>query len=296
MYSLFTRRRGIDTSIGQFTHLAAVRQGAGTSRLPLLLRLPQRFLLEQTVTLPLAAAREPERVLTYEMDRLTPFKADALFWTWSSALHDVPAGRCGIRLSLILRAQVQPLLTALQPSGLHPVALETAVPGGWRHVALAHRRQGWAARRGPALAGALCAALVTALVIVPFVAQDRAMARVEARIAILKPQVAEAEAMRRTVVERAATTDVMQAARAKAGDALSVLATLTAALPDDTHLTDLVLRSRALTITGESAAATRLIATLAAEPGFLNPSFAAPVTRTLGGGAEGFSIRASIAP
>ena len=202
-----------------------------------------------------------------------------------------------MRLSLVLRAPVQPILSALQAAGLNPVGIEAPVSsGGWRHVAVAQQRSGWAARRGPALAGAVCGVLVLIAVGLPFVAQHRAMARVDAEIAALRPQVTEAEAMRRAMQDRAATTDVMLAARTKAGDALGVLAALTAALPDDTHLTDLSLRNRALVITGESAAATRLISMLAVEPGFLNPSFAAPVTRTPGGGADAFSIRAGIGP
>ncbi|HYZ64615.1 MAG TPA: PilN domain-containing protein, partial [Acetobacteraceae bacterium] len=66
-------------------------------------------------------------------------------------------------------------------------------------------------------------------------------------------------------------------------------------LPDDTYLYELSLRDRVLTVSGQSAAAARLIPLLAADPAVRNPAFAAPVTRNETTGAESFSIRAEIA-
>jgi len=120
--------------------------------------------------------------------------------------------------------------------------------------------------------------------------------RIEARIAALRPQVDQAQALRQAIQSRAATIDVVQAERARVGDALGVLAALTIVLPDDTHLTELTLRRRVLSITGESAGAARLIAALEAEPAFRNPAFVAPVTRGTDGRAEAFSLRAEAAP
>jgi general secretion pathway protein L len=85
------------------------------------------------------------------------------------------------------------------------------------------------------------------------------------------------------------------AARAEADAAVDALATLTAALPDDTWLTSLTLHQRKLTLEGQSAAATRLIATLATTPRIRNPGFAAPVLRN-DQGADLFAIQAEVGP
>ena len=45
-------------------------------------------MLAKTVTLPLAAERELEQVLAFEMDRETPFKAEELYW-----IHRSHSGR-----------------------------------------------------------------------------------------------------------------------------------------------------------------------------------------------------------
>jgi len=70
---------------------------------------------------------------------------------------------------------------------------------------------------------------------------------------------------------------------------------LTEALPDDTWLTSLTLHQRKLTLEGQSAVATRLIATLAATPRLRNPSFAAPVLRN-DQQVDLFAIQAEVGP
>ena len=233
------------------------------------------------------------------MDRLTPFAAADLFWTWAVEARDRRAGLVRFRLSLVPRSVLEPALQLLDSAGLRPVALDGAAADGTpRRLALAPVRQGWWGRHGLAALGCACAVLAAVAAGLPFLAQDRAMRRTEARIAALRPQVNQAEALRAAVQGRAATADAVQAGRARVGDALGVLAELTAALPDDTYLTELTLRGRVLGIAGKSAAAARLITVLSAEPGFKNPTFAAPVTRVGAGTGsadrERFSIRAEV--
>jgi general secretion pathway protein L len=82
------------------------------------------------------------------------------------------------------------------------------------------------------------------------------------------------------------------AERAQAGDPMSVLATLTSLLPDDTYLFEFAMTGRQVTLRGQSAGSARLIETLAKQPEITDPAFAAPVTRAENGKAELFSIRA----
>ena len=145
------------------------------------------------------------------------------------------------------------------------------------------------ADRRPAVLAVVAAGL-------PFVQQSAASRAVEARIAALRPAVDQADALRREIAQATGSNDVIAAERARVGDALGVVATVTAVLPDDTYLTDFQLQGRVLTLTGQSAAAARLIALLAAEPALRNPAFTAPVTRNEPGRAEGFAIRAEVAP
>ena len=73
------------------------------------------------------------------------------------------------------------------------------------------------------------------------------------------------------------------------------MAAITSALPDDTYLMSFSLRERVMALSGRSAAATRLITTLSADPDLQDPSFDAPITR-VGDKADLFSIRVRLAP
>jgi general secretion pathway protein L len=298
---VLVRRKGREDTLGHFAldpaGVAALRAavaGQGTSAV---LRLPPELVLEQQATLPIAAERDPERVLQYEMDRITPFTADELFWAWTIERRDRAQGRLHLRLSLVPKARLVPVLDALRQAGVRPAALEAVAPGGVpRRIALDRAQPARWRRRGLALAGAVCAALAIAAVAVPFWVQSVRSAEIERQIAELRPKVEMAETLRRRILSSAAGTDVFAEQRGRVGDVLQMLATLTELLPDDTFLNELTFRSRIVTISGQSAGAARLIAALAAEPSIRNPAFAAPVTRNEGTRGEGFSIKAEVVP
>jgi general secretion pathway protein L len=300
--ALLLRRRR-DRALGSFAvdpvGLLALRDALpGRSRPPtIVLRLQSALLLEREVVLPLAAEREPERVLGYEMDRLTPFSADEIFWTHDIARRDRARGRVHLRLSVVTRASVRPVLDAMGQAGLAPTELAVEAPDGTpRRIALRRpdSRRARLTRGATAVAAAGCAVLAAAAVALPFLLQSAASRRVEQRIAALRPAVAEAEALRRRVAATTEGVDVVAAERTRLGDALAVLAAVTDLLPDDTFLTDLTLRQGRLTLNGQSDAAVRLIAALSADPVIRDPEFVAPVTR-VDGRADLFAIRAEVA-
>ena len=301
-FALRLRRRRRESALGRFAldepglraAAAAVRGRRGG---PAVLRFAPAMLLEREVVLPLAAERELEQVLRYEMDRFTPFGAEEVFWTAEPVARDRATGRLRVRLSLVPRAAVAPMLQALGRIGAAPAALEAALPGGVRAIPLGGdhgraRRQ----RRVVSAAATVCAGLALVAVALPFVTQSLALDAVDARIAALRPRVTLAEALRRRIAANTNGADVIAAESARLGDALQALAALTEILPDDTYLTNFALRQRHLTIDGQSAAAPRLIGLLSADPTILNPAFAAPVMRTENGRADLFSIHAELSP
>ena len=300
--SLSLRRGREERALG----LHMLRSGARLPAGRLVLRLPPAMVLTRELTLPLAAERQLAQVVGYEIDRLTPFSTDELFWSCQIARRDREHGRLHVRLSLVPRAPLQPLLDAMEAGGLKPVSIEvprdTARPGasGPADLLIDLRAAGpeagaWSVRTDSALA-ALAAVLVVAVAVTPFALQARDMARLGARIAALRPQVDAVEAARRRIAAASAGIDVIATERLRLGDTLAVLATLTDLLPDDTSLTDLSLHQGKLTLGGQSAAAARLIGALSSDPMVRNPDFAAPVTRLADGHADLFSIRAEVAP
>ncbi len=273
--------------------LAALRGSlGGRTTAGLELELPPGRVLGRTVTLPLAAERDPGQVLRYEMNRLTPFEAADVHWSWLPLRRDRAAATMDLRLLLTPRAPLHPVLDALGRAGLRPAVLRAgpdaisldAQPGRSRERDLQK-----------ALLAA-CALLALAAAAIPFVQQSRAMARTEAGIAALRPAVAQADALRRRALADAAGEDVLALQRDGSGSILLMLAALTDALGDDTALTDLSFRARVATISGTSAAAVRLIPALTTQPALVNTTFTAPVTRIEATRKEGFTLRTELAP
>jgi len=273
---------------------------ARAPRVPVRLRLRPGALLERDVVLPLAVEQSLDRVLQYEMNRLTPFAAAETVWGWTVTRRERSQGRLHLRLTLGARAPIAGMLDRLAAAGSSPALLEAAARAegaGWRRIDLSGQGEMRVGAAHPLLLGlAACCALAVALVAIPFVKQSIAMMRVETRIATLGPSVAAAARLRGRIEARAAGGSVFATAREQVGDPLRAVAAVTDALPDDSWLTDFVLQQRRLRIDGRSRAAAQLIARLAANPATLDPAFAAPVTRDDSGHADIFSISAELAP
>lgn len=302
--AIHVRRKGHEAPLGRFPLDASgedgLRRALGRAfaarRGPLLLRPPPQAALQRVVEVPIAAERDLDQVLRYDLDRLTPFAEDELYWGWIVQQRDRARGKLHVLLLLAMRAGLEPALAALRRAGAMPAALEVA--GAPRTIPLDPARPRSERRRRRALAAAAigCAILAFIAIALPFVLQSIAMHGLERRMAALQPQVDRVHALQRRIASESAGADALVAQRRASGDALHMLARVTQVLPDDTHLTELVLRARVLTITGQSAAAARLIAALSSDPAFRDPVFVAPVTRDEVAHADEFSIRADVAP
>lgn len=295
---LIQRRHRHELALGHFSlDDAGQRAARATIRQKpprIVLRPDASLILERQVVLPLAAERDLTRVLSYEMDRLTPFTAAQVFWSAAVERRDRGANRLQLCLTLVPKAALQPVLAALDRLGLSPGAVDAVSQSGQ------HRRIDMqpTARRHISLAASagLVGVLGLMAVATPFVMQSIAQHEIDARITAVLPLLRQAEALRGRIAAGSQGSGAIAAEHARIGDALQVLAAVTDLLPDGTVLGDLSLRDGKLEISGRSQAAARLIPALATDPTVRNPSFAAPVTRTADGKADSFVIRAELGP
>lgn len=294
------RRGGKETLVGRFAvGAAALPELPRSSGKPVVLRLGEAEVLGKTLSLPLAAERELDQALAFEMDRETPFKAEELYWNHRIAAADRQSGRLSVRLLLIPKAKLGPLLAFLRQTGLAPVRAEIAEgpdAGCW----LPLDGDGRPAHRGASRlikpAAACCAALALAAILIPFVRQSMTMAALDRELATGRSAAAEAAGLRREIGRLSGSADLVQKERDRVGQPLAVLAAATRVMPDDSYATEMELRQRKLTLSGRSAAAARLIGAFAANREFRNPAFAAPVTRIEALHQEIFTIITEVAP
>ena len=294
------RRGGRETPLGRYplgtSGLAGLPRASGK---PAVLRLRESDVLQKTVNLPLAAERELRQVLAFEMDRETPFSAEELYWDYRVDSVDRAGGRLSVRLALLPKASLAPILAALRGAGIAPRRAEiTDAEGKACHLPLDGNggRLETPSRRLLYAAAACCAALGLAVIVTPFIRQSLALAAVDGRVAAGRVAAAEAEGLRRDIDRLSGNVDLIERERDKAGHPLEVLAAATRVLPDDTYLSEFALRHRKVTLSGRSAAAARLIGPLSASGEFNNPAFAAPVTRLEALHAEVFTITAEVRP
>jgi general secretion pathway protein L len=275
--------------------------------------LGQPFLSRRT-SVPAAASANLDRLLGYEMDRLTPFAADDVLYSHRVKSRDTAAGTIQVEVSVVPKAWLRDPIERLAALSIRPAAVEALTPAseapigsgqadGWRvtdrwqagpsrisldHVDPAALARGTLVRR---ILTCACLALAVAVVAVPFIRQSIALATAEDRIAELRPRMELVDQLRRRIASGTEGAGQIAAARERGTAALRLLGVLTDMLPDDTYLTSLSLRRDRLTIEGRSATATRLIASMTADPNLKNPSFAAPVVRGENG-ADIFTIQA----
>lgn len=294
------RRNGKETLLGQFalgaSGLAELPRSAGK---PAVLRLGEAAVLGKTVVLPLAAEREIDQALAFEMDRETPFKAEELYWNHRVEAADRQNGRLSIRMVLIPKATLAPLLGFLGQVGIAPVRAEIGDgpdAGSWLPLDGDGRPAHPGSSRLLKPLAACCAALALAAIVIPFVRQSSAMAALDRELASGRAAASEGESLRREIRRLAGSADLVEKERDKVGQPLAVLAAATRVVPDDSYLTELELRQRKLTLSGRSAAAARLIGAFAADSEFQNPAFAAPVTRIEALHQEIFTIITEVAP
>jgi general secretion pathway protein L len=297
---LATRRRGVVAMLARATldeaglraartHMARVRRPG-----PVVLTLPEPMLLEQEASLPLAAERDLHQVLRHEMDRLTPFRADDVFWSWRIEQRDTVNGRLLLLLSFVPKAGLRTLLAALEQASLRAAEIEVAAGGRLHRIGMASPGQRYSGRRGARVAAWACGALAAAALILPVALQEWAIGQVNGTIETLEPGVAVVDRLRSRIHANESGADVFAAETARVGNALQAIAAVTKTLPDDSYLTQLTLHERKLTLTGRSAEAARLIAALSTDPSLHDPAFAAPVTRTGGDHGDQFTIRAEL--
>lgn len=298
--SVWSKNR--ETPLGEFRvddgELAGV---ANASRMPVVLRVPDRSVLCKTITLPMATERDLAQVLAFEMDRETPFAVDDVFWSYRLTDRNRQREQITVRLRLINRAQLAPLLDALAGIGILIMRLEVVggaddglvLPVDTDRVPL--RRRGnirflrWAS-------ATLCLVAAVLAIATPFVRQAQDLAKLDREIAAGRGAAEQAEHLRQEIDRLQGAGDVVQKERAAAGDPLATLAALTAALPDDTYLTELQQQQNKVTFGGRSAAASRLIGAVAQSNELHNPVFVAPVTRMEATHQEVFSITAETGP
>jgi len=265
-----------------------------------LLRLPSDRAIVRTIELPLAAEENLREVLSFEMDRRTPFTADQVYYDYIVTGRDARSRTLQLELVVAPRKTVDTLIAELAEWQIEPDAVTMQRAGDRAPLAInllpsrARGRKALLLDRANTVLASVAALLLIAAIAIP-IAQKRALlADLEPTLAAARAEAQSTIALRREV-ERLAEGSGYLVAKKRAG--LKVVATLdeiTQLLPDDTWTNQLEISSAGIKLQGQSMAAAALIPLLEGSPMLSNVAFQSPVVRAPSTGQERFQISATL--
>ncbi|MGI9499844.1 MAG: PilN domain-containing protein [Geminicoccaceae bacterium] len=291
---------GGDQEIGRAEDARAGHDSGGLSALgerrfrrwPVVVRLAAQLGMRKTMDLPLGARDSLDSLLRFELDRLTPFKADELYIAWHILETHPAEGRMTVALEMAPKALVGPAIDGVtgfarsvdrveiessneqQPLNLLP---EAAAPSG---------EKGWFSRILPLLAIAL--ALVSAWI--PIHRQQRQIERLDEAVAAVKMTAEESLALGDRLDAQLSKAGFLTKTRNDQPGMTRLLAELTELLPDQSYLVHLEIDGGGVTLQGLADKASDLITILDQSATFASPQFRSPVTRDPRSGKERFQI------
>lgn len=294
-FALFVRRRGRLTPVAQGPLSSLQQTVKTTADLPQLrlLKTPEAQVLRKHLSLPLAVRRDLHTVLSFEIDRETPFELGEVYWNYRAT---ATKARLDVELVVVPRTAVDTLAQVARDHGFVPAALDVAHDDGPSPLLWLEAPNPLRYTRLPArvrLPMAVVYGLAVALLLVPFAAQQMRFFLADRTIAALGKDAREASDLNRKANLRVAALTFMSGSNLGQNGPLEILAATTKALPDDTYLTSLAVHGGQITVIGSSEAAAQLIGAMAGSPQFRDPAFDSAVLE--GDDGEKFSISAQLA-
>jgi len=274
------------------------------------LAIPSRTALRRALTLPAAVEESLRQAVGYDLDRLTPFKADELYYDAAVVSRDPSKQTIGVDFAAVRRPIVDaaiahatawggevrsvspddPAAANLSRLNLVPDELRT-VPAAWK------RWQFWAP------IGALAIVALAAVVLPLWQKRELAISIIN-RSEAVRQQAAVSERLRAELERAAGDYNFALERKHQWPPMVRVLDTVTRALPDDTWLTQLEVRTlpkgkerdRELVMRGESGNAGRLIPVLEESGLVTQVAPRSPTTKIQPGPGEVFDLGAQLKP
>ena len=260
-------------------------------------------IVRRQVQLPFGTEDRIADVIGFEMDRLTPFSADDVYFHSRIAGRDTARRVIKVDLILALRKTVDEILERLEQRQIIaskvtlPGAAETTERGLASVNLLPADRTVKAKSRRPLLTTALTALAALLLVVAvtyPFVQQQIQLGRLEKQISELQPAAVAAGETRGAIVEAGRQSNFFADKRNSTPTKIQLLDELTRVVPDDTWLTRIQITGTTVRIQGESEGASSLIGLIEASELLHDARFSSPVTKNPRTSNDRFVVEAQI--
>jgi len=258
----------------------------------LVLRMPADRALTRVVLLPVAATGNLRQVLGYEMDRLTPFNANQLYYDALILERQLEQRRIRVELSALPRTEVDATLEALAALNITPDSVDVA--GGRTGVNLLpvekRPKRGVWPRRLQSLLIVVSLSLLLAATLLPLWQQRALVIRLQQQVDILQKDSGQVLNLREQLEKAAVSSRFLLQKKHSNPPIIELLRELTAILPDNTWLERLQIKGDALQLIGQSSSASALVGVIEESKLLGRVAFASPVTNDRRTGKERFVL------
>ncbi|WP_027159019.1 PilN domain-containing protein [Methylobacter luteus] len=267
------------------------------------LRLTRQDAVQKELALPLAAKENLAQVVSYELDRYTPFKPEQVYFAVKPLADAHEPGQISVMLVLTPREILDALYDDITALGLSPKFADyegapndleqdydyyNLLPDQFRektskNAALVH----WA------LVGSVFVLLI-AVIALPVWFEYRAVNALSKQLDGIEKEARTIDALQSEIDALVEESRGLVNVKSSAPSVVVMLNALSTLIKDDTWLTYAQYSDGHLQIQGESPSASALIAVLEASPLFDNVRFVSPVTQDKISGLERFQITVDV--
>ncbi len=233
------------------------------SESPRFLLLERDMILSKEMTLPLATESKLAQVLTFEMDRQTPFQASDVYFGWKIRDRNGETGQITLELFVVPRKQVDQAIQLLSSRGLPPAGVDVLEDGKTMGLNLLPpgqriREVNRKVRMNFVMAGA--GAVLLALVMTQSLyLRSHQVVELEEAIAEVRGEARLVQRIKEQIGDTSEAAGFLTVRRDASPLAIELLADITRLLPEDTYLDRLVINQTSVQMQGKSQNAQRLI-------------------------------------
>lgn len=265
---------------------------------PRFLLLDFDAILNRELKLPLAAESNLAQVLSFEMDRQTPFRASDVYFDWKVLERGGESGQLRLEMFVAPRSEVDEAVKALTSTGFELAGVD--IRDGERTLGVnllpvdrRVRKSNPKTRMNIAL-GALAVVLLVVVMAQSLYLREHQIAELEEAIAAVQGEAREVMQIREQIEETSEAAGFLARSRAEVPLAIAVLADITRILPDDTYLDRLVITNSSVQLQGKSQNAQRLIELANGSPLLDAAAFRGSTRLDARSGLEIFEVNAEV--
>lgn len=280
----------------------ALLERAGETRLRATLCLAAAEALVRRVTMPAATEENLAQVIAFEMDRLTPFRAEEVYFDQRVIARDAARGQVSVQLAVARRDVVDARVEKLRSLGVSVQGVTVREEIG-RSAALdllpseQHGERESARERlvNRSLIGATLVLLAVALLL-PVWQKREAVIALHPLLGKAKQEAEATDSLARELERQVADYNFLLARKHGASPVLALIEEVSRILPDNTWLQQMDVKTtgktREVQLSGETVSSSKLIELLEQSPLLQNATTRGSVVRGATPGTERFTIAA----